>query len=229
MSDLVGIEADQPHEGFIAEQQGGQGIYTLDATQGLQAIEQHILHAGPHLALNRCAPNQRDQPEDAQFLQELEELIQQGPFVQAIEAIDDLLPVQTASNPCAVAPSGLPTPLLRQVLSDRFACWQHRPPPSPACFSAIEESGLSIKSSAYLGTSVRNYLIIMPFLTISSGYLIRQNFSTNLLFLDSPHTTTQISEILSCCWVILPHRRSIFLRCRPTPGTPHALTVESLI
>jgi hypothetical protein len=64
-----------------------------------------------------------------------------------------LLAVQAARYPGIVAPGHLPAQPLRQVLRDLIWCLSHSSPSSVACLPAIEESGPSIKVSAYVGTS----------------------------------------------------------------------------
>ena len=149
----MGLEAHQAHQGLIAEQQGRQGIHALDAEQGLQPVEQDILHARDHLPLDRRALHIVQPVDDPQLMQEMEEIIQQRAFVQPVDPIDHLLAVQAPRHPRVIAASRLPTQALGQVLGDLFPCLFHRPPSSPACLSAIEKSAPQIKAFAYIGTS----------------------------------------------------------------------------
>ena len=55
MAHVLGIESHEAHQRFIAEQQGRQGIHALNPKEGLQPIEQEVLHNRHHLALNRRA------------------------------------------------------------------------------------------------------------------------------------------------------------------------------
>jgi hypothetical protein len=61
LAHLLGIEAHQLHEGFIAEKQTRQGMHALNAVQGLQALERDIWHDGNHLSLDRRAMDARQQ------------------------------------------------------------------------------------------------------------------------------------------------------------------------
>jgi hypothetical protein len=113
LSNLLGIEAHQTHEGLITEQQRWQGIHTFEPTQGLQAIQQDIRDKRHHLALDRRALNVPQQVDHSQLVQEVEEVIQQGPFVQAVDSIDDLLPIQATRDTRIVASGHLPTQAFR--------------------------------------------------------------------------------------------------------------------
>jgi hypothetical protein len=90
---LLGIEADQALERFIAEEQGWQRMHALDPQQRLQAIEQDIQDDRDHLALDRRALDDAQSIAHHQLLQAVEEVIQQCAFVQLIDPIDDLLAV----------------------------------------------------------------------------------------------------------------------------------------
>jgi hypothetical protein len=106
---LVGVEAHQPHQGLIAEQQGRQGMHALHAVQGLQPIKQDILHAWHHHPLHRRPLDIVQPVDDSQLVQEVEEIIQQRPFVQSVDPVDDLFAVQATGYPRVIAASRLPT------------------------------------------------------------------------------------------------------------------------
>jgi hypothetical protein len=78
---LLGVEPNQLHQGFIAEQQHGQRIDTLNPKQRLQAVEQNILDEGEHCPLEASAVDLRQQGHHSHLLQEVEEIVQDGPFV----------------------------------------------------------------------------------------------------------------------------------------------------
>ena len=54
--------------------------------------------------------------DDPQLMQEVEEVIHQGPFVQPVDPVDDLLAVQAPGHPRVIAARRLPTQPLCQVL-----------------------------------------------------------------------------------------------------------------
>jgi hypothetical protein len=93
---LMGIEADQLHQGLVAQQQDWQGMHAINAKQGPQPIEQDMPHVRHHLTFGGCTPNLRQPVEHSQFLQDAEELIQRSPCIQPVYPIHDLLAVQTS-------------------------------------------------------------------------------------------------------------------------------------
>ena len=99
LADLLGIKADQLHERLVTEQQAGQRMDALNPKEGLQPIEQEVLHDRHHLALNRRALDAFHQADAPQLLHEVEEVIQQGPLVQSVHPLDHLLPVQPPCYP----------------------------------------------------------------------------------------------------------------------------------
>jgi hypothetical protein len=56
----------------------------------------------------------------------MEEVIQDRPLVQPIDAIDHLFAVQAAGHPCVVPPGHFPTQPFPQMLRDLISCWSHR-------------------------------------------------------------------------------------------------------
>jgi hypothetical protein len=106
-----------------------------------------------HLALDGCALDVTQQVDDSQLVQEVEEVVQQRPFVQPVHPIDDLRAVQASRHARVTATSGLPTQPLRQVRGNPFSCLRHGPPPPLQCCFPIEESGPGIKARAYIGIS----------------------------------------------------------------------------
>jgi hypothetical protein len=93
-----------------------------------------------------CAVELLQHGHHAKCPQEVEEIIQQGPFVQPVDTIDDLLAVQTPRHPYIIEAGDLPTQALRQVLRHFLPCLWHGPP-------LLEESGPQIKALAYVGIS----------------------------------------------------------------------------
>jgi hypothetical protein len=148
------MDAHQRHEGFIAEQQGGQRIHALEAEQRLQPIEQDILHIGAHRPLASRAVSLLQQGHAPDALQKVEKIIQHRPFIQAVDPIALLLPVQPPRNPGIITPGDLPTPPLGHVLGDLVLSLSLRPPPSMDPVFAREESGCRIKAWASVGISV---------------------------------------------------------------------------
>jgi hypothetical protein len=153
LAHVLDIEADQMHQGFIAEQQGEQGIHAFNAEQCLQAIEPDILYIRNHLPLDgravgflqqRCHPNGP---------QELEEIIHQGSCIQAGGPIDLLLAIQAPGHSRIIPTCHLPIQPLGQVLGELIFDLSHRPPPFANSLSAIEQSGRRIEPSAYVGIS----------------------------------------------------------------------------
>jgi hypothetical protein len=88
-----------------------------------------------------------------QLTQEVEEIIQQCPFVQSVHPIDDLFPIQAPGYARIIPASRLPTQPFGQVLCNFFPCLVHGPPPSMVCPLAIRESRPHIKPFAYIGIS----------------------------------------------------------------------------
>jgi hypothetical protein len=80
---------------------------------------------GDLLPLNGCTVHLLQQGHHTPSLQEVEEVIQPRPFVQPIHPRHQLLPVQAACDPGIVAPGGLLTQPLRQVLRDLVVCLPH--------------------------------------------------------------------------------------------------------
>jgi hypothetical protein len=126
--------------------------------QGLQALAPHILDDRHHLTLNRRTSDVVQQIDHAELLQEGEEIIQQGPSVQPVDPVADLLPVQAPRHPRVVAPGDLPTQPFGQVVIDLSSCLSPRLLPSVMCSSAIEESGPQIKTCAYLISEFQIFL-----------------------------------------------------------------------
>jgi hypothetical protein len=155
ITQLLGIEAHQRHQGLSTAQQTGQGIDAFAAKQGLHPIAQDLLHQGEHLPLNSGALALLQQGHHAKGLQERQEVIQHGPCVEPIDPIDQLVTVQPPGDPRIIAPGHVPTHPFRQVLCDRVACLAHDSPPSADHRSAREESEPQIKGTAYVGTSKR--------------------------------------------------------------------------
>jgi hypothetical protein len=88
------------------------------------------LDAWHHHPLHRRALDIVQPVDHPQRVQEVEEIIQQRPFVQPVHPLDDLLAVQAPGDPRVIAASRLPTQPFGQVLCNRFSCLFHRPPPS---------------------------------------------------------------------------------------------------
>src|SRR5918999_1773036 len=153
VADLLGIEAHQLHQCFIAEQHRWQGIHTLNAKQRLEPIEQDVLHIGAPLTLDSGAVDLRQQGHHSDAPQEMEEIIQHGAFIQPVDPIHNRLAVQAPGDAHIVSAGYFPTQPFGQVLGQLRVGLPHRPPPSPGCPPAIEESARQIKSSAYVGTS----------------------------------------------------------------------------
>jgi hypothetical protein len=120
MPHLVSIKAYQAHHRLLTEQQGRQRMHTLNAKQHLQPLEQEVLHARHHRALNPLALDMPHQVKNPQRLQEVEELIQHSAFVQPVHPIDYLFAVEAPGHPPIIAPGRLPTQAFRQVLCDPF-------------------------------------------------------------------------------------------------------------
>jgi hypothetical protein len=97
--------------------------------------------------------NLLQQGHHANGLQEGKEVVQHRPFIQAVDPIDLLFPVQAPRNARIVPPGHLPTQPLGQILGDLVMGLSHRPPPSADEVSPIEESGRQIKVLAYVGIS----------------------------------------------------------------------------
>jgi hypothetical protein len=129
LADLLGIEADQLHQGFIAEQQGGQGMHALDVEQRLQPIEQNILHEGDPLPMDGRAMD----------------LLQQGPSSSCLRS---RYRATWVSSRRATYQHNRPASFC--VRSSRVC--PMTPPPSLDCI-AIEESEPQIKTVAYVGIS----------------------------------------------------------------------------
>jgi hypothetical protein len=142
VADLLGIEPDQLHEGFIAEQQHWQRIHALNAKERLQAVEQDILDEGEHFSLDGRTVDLRQQGHHAYLVQEVEKVIQYGPFIQPVNPIDQLLAIQAARDAGIIPTGHLPAQSLGQILGDLIVGVWHRPPPFAEDVSAIEESGL---------------------------------------------------------------------------------------
>jgi hypothetical protein len=84
VAQLRGVEPGQPHCGFIAEQQLGQGVHCLNAKQGFHPIQHDILEKVDHLALDPV-PLQGLPPGDhADLVQEMDKGIQDGALFQAV-------------------------------------------------------------------------------------------------------------------------------------------------
>ena len=94
---LLGMKAHQAHQRFIAAQPGRQRMHTLNPQQGLQPIAPEGLHDRHHLALNRRALDPVHPVGHPKGLQEVEEVIQHGPFVQLIHAVS-VRPIKAASS-----------------------------------------------------------------------------------------------------------------------------------
>jgi hypothetical protein len=109
--------------------------------------------------LDGGAVDLREQGHDLNRRQEMDEVIQQRPFVQPLHAVHQLLPIQPPSNPRIIAPGDLPTQPLRQVRGDLVVRLCHAQPPSVQCFIAREESGPQIKSFAHVGISEKTALL----------------------------------------------------------------------
>jgi hypothetical protein len=153
LADLLGIEAHQRHQGFIAEQPGEQRIHALDAEQRFQPVEQDVLHIGDHRALESGGMDRLQQCRDPDRLQEVQEIVQHRPFVRAVAPIDLLLAVQAPRHARIIPPGHLSTQPRSQVLGDLIVGVSYRPPPSADPATAIEESGRQIKASASVGIS----------------------------------------------------------------------------
>jgi hypothetical protein len=121
--------------------------------QGHQPIAQDILDAGQDLPWDSRTMHRIQQRHHAKRLQEVKKVIQDRPFVQPVDPIDQVLAVQTASDPGVVTTRDRLTQPLRHVRWDLVWCMPHRPPSSVACLQPIEESGHAIKAPAYVGTS----------------------------------------------------------------------------
>lgn len=150
---LLGIAPHPRPEGCIAAQQRRQRMHALNPKQGLQPIEQAILHNRHHRARPRRALDAFHQVEDSELPPAVEAVIQQGSCVQTLHAVDHALAVQAPCHSGIVPTSRLPTPAFRQVVWDRFPALSHRPPSSLACLSALGESGPAIQGFTYSGTS----------------------------------------------------------------------------
>lgn len=74
-------------------------MHALDPKQGLQAVEQEIVDARYHLALDRRTLDVIHQVDDPKLVQEVEGIIQQRAFIQPVDAVDHLLAVQPPRHP----------------------------------------------------------------------------------------------------------------------------------
>jgi hypothetical protein len=137
----VGIETDQLHERFVAEQLAGQGIDALNPKQGLHAVAQDILEERNPVGVDAGAMSLLQQRHHTDGPPKVQAVIQQHPLIQPIHAIDQWLAVQAAGYPGIVAPSDLPAQPLRRILCDLVTSVPHSPPSAVACAPAIEESG----------------------------------------------------------------------------------------
>jgi hypothetical protein len=55
LTDLLGIDADQPHERGLTAQPAGQGIAALHPKQGLHPVAQDLLDERDHRAMSSSA------------------------------------------------------------------------------------------------------------------------------------------------------------------------------
>src|SRR5919108_5962480 len=140
-------------------------MHALNTKQRLQAVEQEILDAWHHLALDSGALDVTQQVDDSQLMQEVEEVIQQGPFVQSIDPIDDLLAVQAPRHPCVITTSGPPTQPLGQVLIDLFSCLCHGPPPSSADWCSPYSGKRAREQAVSLYSNFSFYTVLNEHLT----------------------------------------------------------------
>jgi len=154
LAHVLGLEADQRHQGCVAEQEGWQGIHAFNAEPRLQPVEQDILHIGDHLPLHGGATGLCQHGHHADLVQEVEEIIQHCPFIQTVDPIDLLLARQASGDPRIIPVRHLPTPPLGHILGKLIVGVPHRPPPSADVVSALKESEHRIKTSAYVGISV---------------------------------------------------------------------------
>jgi hypothetical protein len=86
--------------------------------------------------MNLCQQGQR-----SRLVEEEEEVIQNGPFVQPVAPLEQLLAVQASCDAGIILTGHLPTQLLGQILGDLIVGLLYRPPPSTECVSATEKSG----------------------------------------------------------------------------------------
>jgi hypothetical protein len=96
---LLRLEAHHAPEGLITAQQSWQRVHALDPQQGLQVVEQERLEAGDHLALDGRALDLTQPVDHPKRRQKGAEVIQQGPVIHLVDAIDYWLPVQTPGYP----------------------------------------------------------------------------------------------------------------------------------
>jgi hypothetical protein len=71
----------------------------------------------------------------------MEEVRQQRPCIQPLDAIDPVVATQVPRHPRVLAAGDLPPPPLRQVLCGLVSGVSHGPPPAPPCLPASEECG----------------------------------------------------------------------------------------
>jgi hypothetical protein len=84
----------------------------------------------------------RQQGHHASLVQEVEEAIQYGPFIQPVDPIDQLRAIQAARNAGIIPTGHLPAQSHGQILGDLILGLWHRPPPLAEYVSALEECGL---------------------------------------------------------------------------------------
>jgi hypothetical protein len=72
-------------------------------------LSRTVPHEGDHFALDRCAVDLLQRGYHARGLEEVQEAVQQCPFVQLVDPIEQWFAIQAPRDTCIVVAGDLPT------------------------------------------------------------------------------------------------------------------------
>ncbi len=105
---LVGVEADQLHQGQIAKEHAGQFIHRLTAQQHFEEIEQHKLHRGDQRSLHSRQIHLFKRFQHPQVFEKHKKFIQQPCIAEMMHLIYGLSGIQCLCDFPLISPGNLP-------------------------------------------------------------------------------------------------------------------------